>query len=196
VARATIVGHSFGAAVAAALAVREPARVARLVLVAPAANTASLYRIDHWLAAPTFGALAGVAMLGALGGALVVPPLRGRIAGAAGIDERYLGLAGRRLLSPATWRAFAFEQRALVAELPALERRLPEITAPTTIVGGTADRVVPSASIKQLATQIPSAELRWLPDAGHLVPQQRGSALAEIVLEAIPSPAVARARPA
>ena len=45
--RALVAGHSLGAAVAAWLAARHPERVSALVLAAPAANVASLYRIDR-----------------------------------------------------------------------------------------------------------------------------------------------------
>jgi pimeloyl-ACP methyl ester carboxylesterase len=182
VARATVVGHSFGAAVAAWLAARAPDRVSRLVLVGPAVNVASLYPLDRWLAAPVFGEAASAAALSGLGAALTAAPLRRRIAGGFGIDERYLYGAGRRLLDPRRWRAFADEQRTLIRELPTLERRLHEIALPTTIVAGTSDRVIPRRSVKQLAVQIPGAELRWVQGAGHLLPLQRPRAVADAVL--------------
>src|ERR1700739_2954731 len=50
--QALVVGHSLGGAIAAWLAVMHPERVTALVLAAPAANLASLYPIDRWLAAP------------------------------------------------------------------------------------------------------------------------------------------------
>jgi pimeloyl-ACP methyl ester carboxylesterase len=183
VARATVVGHSFGAAVAAWLAVHRPDRVNALVLAAPSANVASLYELDRVLAAPVVGDLGSAAVVGSLGAALMAGPVRRQIARALAVDERYLGTAGRRLLKPSTWRAFVFEQRVLVHELPTLERRLAEIAAPTTIVAGTRDRVVPRRSVRQLAHQIPGAELRWLERVGHLLPLRRGDALAEIVVE-------------
>jgi pimeloyl-ACP methyl ester carboxylesterase len=182
--RAVVAGHSFGAAVAAWLAVRNPERVSALVLAAPAVNQASLYLLDRWLAAPVFGEAASAAGLSGLGTALRAAPLRRRIAAAFGLDERYLRGAGRRLLDPGRWRSFVAEQRTLIRELPVLERRLPEIVAPTTIVAGTSDRVIPGRSVKQLVVQIPSAQLRWVPGAGHLLPLQRPEVLAEVLLEA------------
>ncbi len=184
IAQATVVGHSFGGAVGASLAVHHPERVAGLVLVAPAANAASLYELDRWLAAPVLGYLASAAALSGLGAALMAAPLRRRIARGMAIDDRYLSAAGRRLLTPAAWRAFVDEQRALIRDLPALEERLGEITAPTTIVAGSDDHVIPSASIRQLTRQIPNARLRTLEHAGHLLYLQNTASLAEIILEA------------
>jgi pimeloyl-ACP methyl ester carboxylesterase len=180
---AVVVGHSFAGAVAAWLAVHHPERVTALVLLAPAANAASLYELDRWLAAPVIGYLASAAALSGLGAALTASPLRRRIARGIAIDDRYLSAAGRRLITPAAWRAFVDEQRALIRDLPQLETRLREVSAPTTIVSGKDDHIVPQASIRALARQIPGARLRLLEAAGHLLPLQNADAVAEIILE-------------
>ena len=182
--RATVVGHSFGAAVAAWLGAAHPERVAALVLLAPAVNGASLQWIDHWLAAPVVGPLLSTAALAGPGLALARPHLRDRVAARLGLDADYLREAGKRLRRPSSWPSFLVEQRALIAQLPALEARLPRIVAPTTIVIGSADRVVPAASAKLLATQIAGSELVPLKGAGHLVSLQHPQRVAEITLAA------------
>lgn len=93
--RATVVGHSLGAAVAAWLAVHHPERVAALVLAAPAANRAALEWLDRWLTLPLAGTLTSAASLTGLGLALSTRPLRRRIARSYGLDEEYLRTAGR-----------------------------------------------------------------------------------------------------
>src|SRR5579875_1164660 len=144
--RATVAGHSLGAAVAAWLAAEHPERVHALVLAAPAANVNSLNRLDQLLAAPVIGPLVSAGMLASGGAALSSPPVRQRLVAGLGVEEGYLRELGRALLRPRAWRAFASEQRMLVRQLPALERRLGEITAPTVVVSGGADRIVaPSA---------------------------------------------------
>jgi pimeloyl-ACP methyl ester carboxylesterase len=182
--RATIVGHSFGAAVAAWLAADHPERVGALVLVAPSANVASLDRLDHWLAAPVTGYLASAAALGGVGLALAarltIRPIAQRLA----LEESYLETAGRALRAPAAWRAFVAEQRVLINDLPLLEPRLAQISTPTTIVMGSSDRVVPSVSARALAAQIPDAEVVVVERSGHLLPLQQAARLAEITLEA------------
>ncbi|MGZ4183025.1 MAG: alpha/beta fold hydrolase [Solirubrobacteraceae bacterium] len=182
--RAAIVGHSLGAAVAVLLTILHPERAAGLVLVAPSANTDSLYRLDRWLAQPGLGYLAGAGALVTTGLLLAAPPVRRRLAGRLWLDERYLRGAGRSLLTPATWRAFASDQRALVSELPALEARLGEIRTPTTIIAGSEDRVVPISAARRLATQIRDAELVVLERAAHLLPQQHPDRVAEVIAAA------------
>jgi pimeloyl-ACP methyl ester carboxylesterase len=178
---ATVVGHSLGAAVAVWLALEHPDRVGRLVLAAPAANCASLVPLDYWLAWPLAGELIGVPALAGAALVLSTRPLRRRIAGWLSLDERYLAATGRALRSPAAWRAFAADQRALVRDLPALERRLAGVATPTTIVAGSADRIVPLSSARALAGAIPGAELVALPGAGHLLLHHRAHQLADII---------------
>lgn len=182
--RATVVGHSFGGAVACWIAAHAPERVRALVLAAPAANVASLYSLDRWLAAPVLGSAASAALLGTGGLVLASRPARRHVAARLGVQDWYLREAGRNLRSPRAWRAFGVEQRALLRELPQLERRLGSITAPTTVVIGSRDRVVPPSSAEVLAGQIPAAELEVLTSVGHLLPLFQAERLAEIVLRA------------
>jgi pimeloyl-ACP methyl ester carboxylesterase len=182
--RAVIVGHSLGGAIAAWIAAEHPERVSALVLAAPAANRDSLTALDRWLAGPVAGYLAGAALLSAVGVTLSAAPVRRRLAEELTLEADYLLAAGRRLMTPAAWRAFAVEQRGLIRDLPSLEAALGRISAPTTILSGSADRVVPVASARRLARQIPGAELVVLENAGHLLPQRHGDRLAEAILTA------------
>jgi pimeloyl-ACP methyl ester carboxylesterase len=56
---------------------------------------------------------------------------------------------------------------------------LGRIQAPTRIIGGSADRVVPSASLSQLAASIGGSQLDVVPGAGHLFPLQRPRVVAD-----------------
>lgn len=181
VAQATVVGHSLGAAVAAWVTSAAPQRVGRLVLVAPAANVESLGPVDYLLAAPVVGWLASIGAMAGGGLVLGAGPVRRWVAEATALDDRWLRAAGRMLLAPAAWRAFVREQRFLVRDLPVLERRLADISVPTTIVAGTGDHVVPIAAARRLAAQISGAELVELQHAGHLLHVQQASRLAEVL---------------
>ena len=181
IARATVVGHSLGAAVAAWLAWSSPERVGRLVLVSPAANADSLGAIDYLLATPVVGWLASVGAMAGVGLVLGAGPARRWVADATALDDRHLKSAGRKLLAPPTWRSFVREQRFLVRDLPVLERRLHEISAPTTIVAGTADRVVPIAAARRLAALIRAAELVEIDHAGHLLHLHHAGAVARAI---------------
>lgn len=181
VASATVVGHSLGAAVAAWFACSDPDRVGRLVLIAPAANVESLSVVDYLLAAPVVGWLAAIGAMGGGGLVLGAGPVRRWVAEATALDERYLQSAGRMLLAPWAWRAFVREQRYLVRDLPALERRLSELSVPTTIVAGTSDHVVPIESARRLATQIAGAELVEIERAGHLLHVHHAEEVARVL---------------
>jgi pimeloyl-ACP methyl ester carboxylesterase len=175
---AVIAGHSFGAAVAAWLAAFWPGRVSGLVLIAPAANQASLSPLDRWLALPLLGLASGSAALAGVGVALSSRRVRRLAARGLAIEERALRASGAALRRPRTWRAFAVEQRGLLAELPRLEAELHRITAPTSIVIGTADRIVAPESARLLARQIPHARLVEVRSGSHLLPHQHPRRLA------------------
>jgi pimeloyl-ACP methyl ester carboxylesterase len=183
--RAVVVGHSLGAAVAAWLAATRPDRVTALVLAAPAANLAALNPLDHWMAAPVAGDLAAAASLGGLGLALAVAPVRRRIAAATRLDEGYLRAAGTAVRRPWAWRAYTAEQRALVRDLPELERRLEAISAPTTIIAGTHDPIVPARATRRLSRQIAGARLEHSTVAGHLIPQRDPARVAAAIVAAL-----------
>lgn len=179
--RAVVVGHSFGGAVAAWLAVHHPERVTALVLAAPSANRRSLYALDHVLGWPLAGPLLSSGVLASAGLMLGWTPARRSIAKRLGLDERYLGALARLLAKPSSWRAFVVEQRALIRGIPQLEARLGHISAPTVIVAGAADQIVPIAASRALAGQIPGAELVLVPRAGHLLPLRHPERLAKII---------------
>ncbi len=186
---AVVVGHSLGGTIAAWLAATRPERVAALVLAAPAANQASLYALDRWLAAPLAGEIAGCLTMAGVGLVLAAPPVRRRISTATGIPAPYLVRVGQAALQPGAWRAYAAEQRALVRALPHLEDRLGSIAAPTTIIAGSADRIVPLRSAHKLSRQIPNARLLVAETAGHLLPQREPQLLSDTIMAALnPAP--------
>ena len=134
---------------------------------------------------PWPGSSAAAAVLGGLGLALAIAPVRRRIARTSRLDEGYLRVAGTAARRPSAWRAYAAEQRALVRDLPELERRLGAISAPTTIIAGPHDRVVPARAVQRLSRQIPGARLQLSASAGHLVPQRDPQAVVAAILAAL-----------
>jgi pimeloyl-ACP methyl ester carboxylesterase len=181
VAQATIVGHSFGAAIACQVAVDHPDRVAGLLLVAPAANTASLYRLDRLLAVPVLGDLGSLVVVGAPALALRTRPTRGLIARTLRLSNEHLEAVGHAFGRRHALRAFSVEQRSLVRDLPALEARLPWLDVPTTVMIGRRDVVVPVGSARRLADTIPDAELIEIPGAGHLLPLRHADEVAAAI---------------
>ncbi|MFL5831510.1 MAG: alpha/beta fold hydrolase [Solirubrobacteraceae bacterium] len=178
---AVVVGHSFGAAVACWLAASQPTRVARLVLLAPAANVASLYALDRWLAAPVLGELSSAVAVGAPAAVLRSGWARRSLGRRLGLDDSHLGGVGRTFANPRAWRAFTVEQRSLVRDLPVLEARLVAVKAPAQVLIGTHDWIVPVSSAQTLARQLPHAKLAVVSRAGHLLPLTRAEAVADAI---------------
>jgi pimeloyl-ACP methyl ester carboxylesterase len=69
-------------------------------------------------------------------------------------------------------RAFAREDRY---------PRLAEISIPTAVIAGTADRTTPSSHSRRLAAGVPGARLVTVPDAGHLLNWEGPDTLVEVI---------------
>ncbi len=61
--------------------------------------------------------------------------------------------------------------------------RLPQITAPTLVIHGESDRLVPSGNGKLIAERIPGAKFVLIPNAGHIFPTDQPEAAHHVVLE-------------
>lgn len=59
--------------------------------------------------------------------------------------------------------------------------RLPEISAPTLVIGGTADKMTPLAYSESLADAVPNATLVTIPDGGHMMALEQPERVADAV---------------
>jgi pimeloyl-ACP methyl ester carboxylesterase len=153
-----LVGHSFGAMIAAELAAHVPRRVARLVLLSPF----GLWRDDHPVAD------------------LFARPY-------AAIDRLIWksGEASAEMADPANFSNDPVERAVGLAQamtavakfiwpIPdkGLRRRLPRVTAPTLIVQGGDDAFVPAIYADEFVAGIPGARKAIIPGAGHMAPYE------------------------
>ncbi len=180
--RVSVAAHSWGAGVALTLAHERPDLVTGVVLAAPAAVTSSVVGLDRLLLHRPFDVLF-TRLLGpvlARAPRLVAAASGSRItrAQASAIRAALTARNSRR-----DWDAWLVEQRALVDELPVIERQLPDIDVPTTILAGRRDLAVPLIAVRDLAVRLPNARLIEL-DAGHLVPFEAPQAVADAILAA------------
>jgi pimeloyl-ACP methyl ester carboxylesterase len=183
--RAVVVGHSWAGGAALAAAERYPERVAGLVLVASVGPGDRPGWEDRLLAAPMAGDIIAVLTIGLpgrlLGSARVQQAVDRRLHGQALDVVRALAwLTGART-GTRVWRSFVIEQRALLSELPRLEPGLADISAPTQVVNGESDRIVPVAVGYHLARAIPGAGHTVIPHAGHLLPHDHPGVIADAV---------------
>ncbi len=196
---AVVVGHSFGGAVAAALAAERRDLVAGLVLVAPVshpwpggiawyyrlAGTPGLGEIFAWTSAWPMGRLL---VDGAIAEAFAPEP----------VPAGYFARTGTALVLRAPeFLANARDVASLKANLAAFVPRYPEITAPTVVVTGDRDAVVyPEIHAEGLARDIPGARLVRIPGAGHMIHATRPDAVAAAIAEVTGRSAAAASRSA
>ncbi len=183
----TVVGHSYGGGVAIVLAARRPELVSGLVLVGSIGRAASLNMLDRLLATPLVGDALSAASLFALG--RVLPRVRHVVAAqhhtalewlrATLPDERYHRVSGQQ--GRQVWRSFVGEQRVLVREIGVVESALGSVRAPTIVISGAWDLVVPPVVSASIAASIPGSELVTVARAGHFVPRDAPEVVAAAV---------------
>jgi pimeloyl-ACP methyl ester carboxylesterase len=168
---AIVVGHSFGAAIAAALALDHPQKVAGLVFLAPAshpwpgADTSWYYDLAArpfigWVFSETLTLPVGWTRMGAASACVFSPNH---------LSQTYLDDAGIPLvLRPASFRANAIDVAGLYEQTLILSPRYGEIAAPTIVVSGDRDTVVyEEIHAGGLIRDIPGAEGVWVRNLGH-----------------------------
>lgn len=179
---AIVLGLSMGGMIAQELAIRHPRRVEKLVL------TATIPPIPAWVASD-YGVGLAARMTFPGGHSHDIDPGAALDAGRSLLNFSAKGFAvsddelralGRQVLERPTQLRGAFMQaRAINGWWNA--SRLATISAPTVVVHGLADRVVPIANARRLAQLIPDVDLVEVPGCGHMVPWESPQSLIEAV---------------
>lgn len=178
--RATLVGSSYGGAVAAVCALDYASRVERLVLVGAVSNDEITRRPMLRLAAtPVMGELLAPVLLDAR--RFVKNHLRKTYAAANGhmLDAARIRAHQRPLRAAATHRAILRTLRNWRAAR--IEREAARITQPTLLVWGAHDRDVPLGHGRRLRELIEHSRLFVFPDCGHLPQEERPAEFVALV---------------
>ncbi len=162
IARATVVGNSLGGRIAWAFAAAHPERTDRLVLVSPDGFAAPGFEYGR---TPEVG-ISAQAMRFVLPKPLVKMSLKPAYADPAALTDDRLDRYYDLLRAPGARAALIARWQQSVRFDP--EDRLRSIRAPTLILWGTDDHVIPFANSADYARDIPGAELVPLPGVGHL----------------------------
>mgnify|MGYP000847801441 CR=1 FL=1 len=170
--RASLVGHSMGGRLAWRLAAEQPQRVQRLVLVAPDGFASPGFAYGRAPEPGWFTGLLRVALPRPLVRASLAPAYGNPAAMTDDMLERYHAL----LLAPGNRQALLDRMAQLVLQPP--EPWLARITAPTLLVWGEADAMIPvanAADYQAALRQVQPVPLLRLPGVGHL-PQEEAPA--------------------
>ena len=175
--RADVIGSSMGGRIAWSFAAAHPERVRRLVLMAPD-GFASLGR--------EYGRTSAVPLLlralpYTLPDFLLRPSIRPAYAQPDRIAEPTFARYRAMMLAPGVRQAILDRTATQVLERP--EPLLARITAPTLLLWGSEDAMIPAPHARDYLRAIPDARLLLLPGVGHVPMEEAPGDSAGVVLE-------------
>jgi pimeloyl-ACP methyl ester carboxylesterase len=176
--RATLVGHSFGGMIAAELAASHPARAARLALIAPIGFWRDSDRVVNWMTLDP--ARLREYVFRDPGG----EPAR-RMFGGGGEDPEAAVMARVRLM----WSMGATGKFIWPIPDKGLKKRIHRVTAPTLLIWGKEDRLVPPVYADEFARRLGSAQVQTVDGAGHAPHLERPEVVARMVRDFHGAPA-------
>lgn len=168
--KAIVVGHSYGGAVAAAMAVRHPKSVEALIFLSPA--------VYHWVGGTSwYNRVAVIPIVGLLF-SVFVAPIAGWLSLKTAIKSVFYPgklpidyitrTKAWQALRPRAFRRNARELNVLSKWAENASQKYEEITMPTIIVTGDKDNIVsPDVHAKQLSKDIKKSELFIIKGLGH-----------------------------
>jgi pimeloyl-ACP methyl ester carboxylesterase len=172
VSRAIVVGHSWSGALAAALALDFPERVAGLVMLAPVTHPwpGGISWYSQLASTPVIGRLFAETCAFPLGSLLIARGVESVFAPQVPPADYVRRAATRLVLRPQEFVANAQDMAVLKAFVTAQVPRYGEIAAPTVIISGDRDTTVGvNIHSRVVATLIPGAKLIVLPGIGHML---------------------------
>ena len=167
--RAVLVGHSFGAMVACELAAAYPARAGRLALIDPIGFWRDADPIPNWM-------VLDPAQLRARVFRDPDGPAARRMFGVSD-DPRAAAAARVRL----TWAMGATGKFIWPIPDKGLKKRIHRVQAPTLLVWGKEDRLVPLVYADEFTRRLPGARVETVSDAGHAPHLERPDVVARLV---------------
>jgi pimeloyl-ACP methyl ester carboxylesterase len=173
VSRAIVLGHSWGASVAAALALKHPEMVAGVILASgyyyPTVRGDVVFLSGP--AVPAIGDLLSHTLSPILG-RLMWPFVMRKIFGPSPVPKKFGGFPKEMALRPSQVRASAAESALMIRAAFALRKDYARLKMPVAIIAGEEDRLIDiDKQSARLHHEVTQSTLRRVPGVGHMVHQ-------------------------
>ncbi len=179
--KAIIMGHSMGGFIAQAMALDFPSKVAKLILCST--NFGGPRAIP--VTPEAMKVLSDVTSdpLTRFRNGLVVSTAPGWAEKNPQVLDEWIKWRVANPVDPAPYQAQMAVGLSLIPEAAAFESKLPRVEAPTLILFGAHDKVVPPENADLLAKQIANSKVVIFPDAGHFFPIEIPEAASRAIVE-------------
>jgi pimeloyl-ACP methyl ester carboxylesterase len=168
--RATVLGHSMGGGAALLLAARKPERVSRLVLICPTVYPLPMPALAKVIFNPTFGQF--LFRNAFTKSEMRRQMLRQHFKDPAPVTDEFVDFVWARL-NRAGGRDAAYLAMRALSQLANNTADPMRVRAPTLLLWGDEDRMIPLSHGKRLSRAIPGARLGVVPACGHNVHLER-----------------------
>jgi pimeloyl-ACP methyl ester carboxylesterase len=173
VSQAIVLGHSWGASVAVALAIKHPSLVEALVLASgyyfptPRADVLAL----SGPAMPGLGDIIG-STIAPIVSRLMWPAMLRKMFGPRSVPEKFAGFPKEMAVRPSQIRASAVETALMIPNALALARTYDELAMPVIIIAGEDDRLIDiDAQSGRLHNEVRQSKMHRIAGAGHMIQQ-------------------------
>jgi pimeloyl-ACP methyl ester carboxylesterase len=173
VSRAIVLGHSWGASVAVALALKYPGLVQGLVL-ASGYYYPTLRPDVLALSAPALPLVGDILRhtISPIVGRVMWPLLMAKIFGPRSVPKKFEGFPKEMALRPSQLRASAAESALMIPDAFQFRDQYANLKMPTVLVAGDEDRLIDiDTQSTRLHRDVPQSRFHRVPGAGHMVHQ-------------------------
>lgn len=183
--RAVVLGHSWGASVAVALAIKYPAFVEAMVLASgyyfPTA------RVDVAMTAPAIPGLGDILSntISPIASRLLWPAMLRKMFGPRPVPKKFAGFPKEMAVRPSQIRAGAAETALMIPAAFASSKAYGELAMPVVIIAGQNDRLINTDEQSgRLHDEVKQSKMHRIAGAGHMVQQSATADLMAAIDEA------------